>query len=128
MLLTGAFVMVLLFFSRSCSLRTVPSPASSQFSCSSLSLIVPFYVDWSFFGQIVDKEGLFLSQGESTGVGGEEETPETEGSRVTCLRSQRDSAFLVAPGPEEQEPFFSPLKTIFPKADYLVFFSFFHRA
>lgn len=42
-----------------------------------LSLIVPhcpFLCCWSFFGQMVDNEGLFLCQGVGTGVGGEEET------------------------------------------------------
>lgn len=59
-LLLGALAMALLSFSR--SPRTVSSPVSSQFCCPSVSHLVPFYVAWSFSGQMVDKEGLFLFQ------------------------------------------------------------------
>lgn len=39
----------------------------------SSSLTVPSHVASSFFGQMVENEGLFLSQSVDTGVGGEEE-------------------------------------------------------
>lgn len=87
------------------------------FCYPSLYHIVPFNVAWSFFGQMVDNEGLFLSQGVGTGMGGEEETlypflelriPESPalGLRGTVLPG--------CPGPEEQEPFVSLFESYFP--------------
>lgn len=80
--------------------------ASSQFCCPSLSHIVPFCDALCFFGQMVDNEGLFLSQGVDTGVGGEEETPYSFLEPRVPEAPAGDSSFLGAPGPEEPEPFF----------------------
>lgn len=110
-LLLGALVMVLLSFSR--SLRTVLSPVSSQFCCPSVSHLVPFYVAWSFSSQMAIP-GCGYRSGRRGG--NSVPRPGTEGSRVSCLGSQRDSSFLSAPGPEEQEIFSPHFEDSFPQS------------